>query len=94
MILTLYLDENHKNQKIEILFKYFVNNHYPSNETIINGYVKKYPILKPLYLVTRKILRRHQLDDPGLFGINNIGLLLMFVGFLQKILYQNLVTKT
>ena len=74
-------------KKVEIIFKQN-NLNYPNNEEIIKIYLKNFPVLKPLYLIFRKMLKRQFLDDP-INGLKNLVIILLIVAFLQKMEFLN-----
>ena len=85
MILKLRLTKQFREQTVEVIFKYYVNPAYPSNEEIVNEYLNHYKVAKPLYIVFRTILHRAKLDDPSLNGLKSMVIFLMIVGYLQQL---------
>lgn len=85
MILKIKLIKQFKEQQVEIIFKYYVNSAYPSNEDIINEYLERYHASKPLYIIFRTILHRATLDDPSLHGLKSVVIFLMIVAYLQHV---------
>jgi len=83
-VLRLQLTVEYMFCKFEIIFRIFNHLTYPKNEEIINSYLAIYPHARPLYLISKEILHRAQLDDPGTYGINNFALFLMIIAFCQK----------
>lgn len=83
MILKIQLTKEFREQNVEIIFKYYVNPAYPSNEEIVNEYLERYSMARPLYIVFRTILHRAKLDDPSLNGLKSVVIFLMIVGYLQ-----------
>lgn len=76
-----------KKKKVEIIFKHN-NLNYPNNEDIIKNYLISFPILKPLYLIFRKMLKFQNLDCP-ITGLKSLVIILLLVGFLQKMEFLN-----
>lgn len=89
LILKLELTKQYRNQDVEIIFKYYVNPSYPSNEEIIDEYLAHYPLAKPLYILFRSILHRSRLDDPSFNGLKSVAIFLMVVAYLQHTTDQN-----
>jgi len=85
LILKLELTKQFRNQNVEVIFKYYVNSSYPTNEEIISEYLTEYPLSKPLYVMFRSVLHRSKLDDPSLNGLKSVAIFLMVVAFLQQI---------
>lgn len=90
LILKVELTKRFRYQSVEIIFKYYVNSSYPSNEEIIEEYLGHYPLAKPLYILFRSILHRSQLDDPSINGLKSVAIFLMVVAYLQHIQESNL----
>ena len=86
-IIKIEMSKEFCNKKVEIIFKHFINNNYPSNEKIMKNFIKKYPISKPLYIILRKILHKQKLDDPSKYGLRTICIYFLIIGFLQNLNY-------
>lgn len=86
-IIKIEMSKQFQNKKVEIIFKHFINNNYPTNEKIIKNFISKYPISKPLYIIFRKILHTQKLDDPSKFGLRTICIYFLIIGFLQNLKY-------
>lgn len=77
--------KNGKNTiQVEILFKYYINTYFPSNENIIINYLKDYRELKIIFQIFRFILKNYNLDSPVNNGLNNICMMLIVVYFFQN----------
>ena len=84
LILKLQLTKQFREQNVEIIFKYYTNPAYPSNEEIMHEYLDCYPQARPLYIVFRTILHKARLDDPSLHGLKSVVIFLMIVAYLQN----------
>lgn len=83
LILKIRLTKAYRQQNVEIMFKYYVNPSYPSNEEIVMDYLDKYDKAKPLYIVFRTILHHARLDDPAVAGLKSAVIFFMIIAYLQ-----------
>ena len=90
LILKLELTKKFRYQSVEIIFKYYVNPAYPSNEEIMDEYLARYPLSKPLYVLFRSLLHKSALDDPSQNGLKSVAIFLMVVAYLQHAQEQNM----
>lgn len=88
-VVKTWLTQKFAHLKVEIIFKMFFFENTVRNEYFVFSYMQVYKWLKPLYLIFRRVLHVHQLDDPETGGINTFSIFLMIVGFLQKIESQD-----
>lgn len=93
MILSFEYKNSIKNIEVEILFKYYINTYFPSNEKIILNYLKEYSELKIIYQIFRCILKNYKLDSPVYSGLNNICMVLILVYFFQNREINNKICK-
>lgn len=85
IILKLKTTPKFESKNIEIIFKRNYSFGPPSKEEIIMQYLKRYPALKPLYIVIKSMLNGKGLDDPSQGGLVNLGLILMIVSYIQQL---------
>ena len=84
VILKLNLTKQYRELTVEVIFKYYVNGAYPSNEETVIQYLQRYPVIKPIYTIFRTMLHKTALDDPSIFGLKSVAVVLIIVAFLQQ----------
>lgn len=71
---------------------YVIDNHHPINHMehtghkviqMVTAYKKEYPVLKPLMLVLKQLLKVNGMNSPRHGGLGSYSLLMLIVGFLQ-----------
>lgn len=83
-ILKLTSTPKYESKKIEIIFKRTYQTGPPSKDEIISIYMKRFQLLRPLYIILRSMLHKANLDNPAEGGLINLGLVLMIASYLQQ----------
>ena len=91
IMIKLRLSKHYGNKNVELIFKYFHNSSYPSNEDLIGSYLQRYPVSKTLYLIFRALLHRVGLDDPSQSGLKSCVIFMLVVAYLQVIEHSNAI---
>lgn len=66
MLLFIYeikTSKDYNDQIVELVFRYKSNN-LPKCSFILKEYIQIYPVAKILYLLFKKMLQKHYLDNP------------------------------
>ena len=79
-------------QDFQMDISYMIDNRHPINYIehtgnkviqMVTAYKKEYPVLKPLMLVLKQLLKVNGLNSPRHGGLGSYSLLMLIVGFLQ-----------
>ena len=92
IILKLNMTKQYNNCGVEIIFKYYNNAPYPTNEETVIDYIARYPSIVPIYTVLRAMLHKLTLDDPSLNGLKSVAIVLMIVAYIQQLEYEGTCT--
>jgi hypothetical protein len=84
-LMKLWVNQKLGGKRVEIIFRRFMVQTLPKNDSVIADYLKDYPISRMIYFLVRKLFRLSGLDDPLDGGITSFSILLMIIGFLQMI---------
>lgn len=89
-LMRLWVNERFSGKRVEIIFRRFMIQSIPKNESIVVDYLKDYPISRMLYFLVRRLFHASGLDDPLDGGINSFSIFLLIIAFLQMIESSNL----
>ena len=92
-IVKIRMSEQFESREVELAFKAYFMENTTFSEPLISYYLKKYPNLRPIYCLTKSVLRKHKLDELSSGGINSFSLVLMIASFLQQKEFEKLGQK-
>ena len=93
VILKLSMAQQYRSCAVEIIFKYSGHSSFPNNEEVSEVYLRRYPVIKPLYTVFRSMLHKSTLDNPLLNGLKSVTIVLMITAYLQQLELNDSLTK-
>lgn len=83
-IINFSLNDNNRSQNIELIFIYFQNDQQLSKDQTVKQFLHEFPMLRPLYFLTRKMFEPHGLTNPQKGGLKSICWIYLIVAFLKE----------
>ena len=84
-LMKLWVSDRLGGKRVEIIFRRFMVQSLPKNESVVADYLKDYPLSRMLYFLVRRLFHLTGLDDPLEGGINSFSIFLLVIAFLQMI---------
>lgn len=90
-VIKLTSTEEFLNRKVDLTLREYTDNQHSGENCVelVKGYIKTYPVFKPLALVLKQLIYEAKMNDTYQGGLSSYGITLMVVAYLQYKQFYN-----